>query len=111
MIHDLVQKIIIAVEKYEYEVHSTVCDMGSTNSKLLNDLKINENQNTFLNPYDQSRIIHVFLDVPHLIKLVCNHFLDHGFHKIITKKDIRIEPVKKLSVLDNGNLILTPKIN
>ncbi|KAK3893279.1 hypothetical protein Pcinc_002835 [Petrolisthes cinctipes] len=110
MTHDLIQKIIIAVEESGYEVHATVCDMGSTNSKMLKDIGISENHNTFLNPYDKSRVIHVFLDVPHRIKLVRNHFLDHGFYNINTKKEIRIEPVKKLSVLDNGNLKLAPKL-
>ncbi|KAK4295516.1 hypothetical protein Pmani_031930 [Petrolisthes manimaculis] len=110
MTHDLLQKIIIAVEESGYEVHATVCDMGSTNSKMLKDIGISENHNTFLNPYDNSRVIHAFLDVPHLIKLVRNHFLDHGFYNINTKKEIRCDPVKKLSVLDNGNLKLAPKL-
>ncbi|KAK4327037.1 hypothetical protein Pmani_001815 [Petrolisthes manimaculis] len=110
MTHDLLQKIIIAVEESGYEVHATVCDMGSTNSKMLKDIGISENHNTFLNPYDNSRVIHAFLDVPHLIKLVRNHFLDHGFYNINTKKEIRSDPVKKLSVLGNGNLKLAPKL-
>ena len=54
MTKDILKKIIIAVEGIGYEVHATVCDMGGSNVSLLKTLGINENQNTFPNPFDES---------------------------------------------------------
>lgn len=70
MTEDLLRKFITSVEESGYEVHATVCDMGGTNYSLLNKLGINEVQNSFTNPYDPNRNVHVFADAPHLIKLV-----------------------------------------
>lgn len=67
MTHDLLQKIILAVEESGYEVHATVCDMGSWNSKMINDIGISEDHNSFKNSFDKNRFIRVFFDVPHLI--------------------------------------------
>lgn len=106
---DLLMEIIKAVEQSGFEVHATVCDMGSSNYSLLNKLGISKDVNTFLNPCDNSRKVHVFLDAPHLLKLVRNHFLDSGFQ---TNNDnhINCEPIRELMLVDNGNLKLAPKL-
>ncbi len=106
---DLLMEIIKAVEQSGFEVHATVCDMGSSNYSLLNKLGISEDVNTFLNPCDHSRKVHVFLDAPHLIKLVRNHFLDSGF-QTDNGDHINCEPVRDLMLVDNGNLKLAPKL-
>lgn len=79
-------------------------DMAGSNSSLIKTIGINENQNTFPNLFDESRHIHVFLDVPYLIKLVRNLFLGQGFCNIQNEQVINSHPVQKLILLDNGNL-------
>lgn len=107
----LLKTIINAVEEVGFEVHATVCDLGGSNYSLLSKLGISDKQNTFPNPYDEERKIHVFADVPHLIKLARNHFIDHGFQNIDSEKVISTDPVKNLIMVDNGNLKLAPKLN
>lgn len=34
----------------------------------------------FINPVDESRKVYVLADVPHLMKLIRNHFVDDGFY-------------------------------
>lgn len=66
--------------------------MGGSNYSLLNKIGISEDQNTFSNPIDQNRKIHVFADVPCLLKR--DDFLDHGFHTVDKEKIIKINPQK-----------------
>lgn len=47
-----------------------------------------------MHPKDQSLKIFVYIDVPHLLKLVKNHFLDNGF--IINGKCINKECIEEI---------------
>ncbi|KAK3893295.1 hypothetical protein Pcinc_002851 [Petrolisthes cinctipes] len=107
---NLLKAIITAVEQSGYEVHATVCDMGGSNYSLINQLKINEDNNSFDNPVDPTRNIHVFADVPHLLKLIRNHFLDHGFHSADSNETILCDSVRELIAVDKGNMKLAHKL-
>ena len=56
-----------------------VSDMGGSNRGLWRELGVNAQQPYFNHPLDERRIIFVMADPPHLIKLVRNHMLSHGF--------------------------------
>jgi hypothetical protein len=77
-----------SLHRCNYTVVAIVSDMGSTNIKLCNELGIDINTNTFKHTSDENKLILVFADVSHLLKLLGNHFLDEGFtlfDKILTK--------------------------
>lgn len=75
ILFDLIQK----VETAGFIIVSMVSDLGSTNMRLWKALDINLNNTSFTNPADSTRQIYVFADAPHLLKLVRNNLLDHGF--------------------------------
>lgn len=65
-----------------FTVVSVTTDLGPTNSSLWSSLNIGikDNQNCFFaHPKDPSLKVFVFADAPHLLKLIRNHLLDHGF--------------------------------
>lgn len=60
-------------------VVAVVSDMGPGNMSLWSKLKIAYNKHVyFSHPSDSNLNIYVLADVPHLIKLLRNHLLDHG---------------------------------
>lgn len=61
-----------------YNIVAMTSDMGSTNLNLLKTLNISYENPTFIHPSTGQRI-HTFADVPHLLKLIRNNYLDHGF--------------------------------
>ena len=61
-----------------FKVAAIVSDMGPTNIGLWKTLKISPSSSGFNNPVTNKKI-YVFADVPHLIKLARNHFIDKGF--------------------------------
>jgi len=71
----LLFKIIQQLYDVGYNVIAIVNDMGVTNMGLWRDLNISINNVSFLHPVT-SKNIYVFADVPHLLKLARNHFLD-----------------------------------
>lgn len=76
---DILFDIIQKVEAAGFHLVAMVSDLGSTNVSLWNSLGIHINNTSFTNPAASTRQIHVFADAPHLLKLVRNNFLDHGF--------------------------------
>ena len=71
--------LIMRIEATGFQVVAMVNDLGPTNIKLWNSLGIDYERTSFTNPADAQREVHVFADAPHLIKLIRNNFLDHGF--------------------------------
>lgn len=71
-----------------------MCDLGGSNRALLNEIGISVHKSWFPNPVDPNRNIFVFADVPHLIKLIRNNFVDHGF--TIDGKDLNKSIVEEL---------------
>jgi len=72
---ELLFKIIHQLYDVGYNVISIVNDMGATNMGLWRDLNISISNVSFLHPVT-SKNIYVFADVPHLLKLARNHFID-----------------------------------
>lgn len=63
-----------------------------------NALNINISKTWFVNPANGNNI-YVFADVPHLIKLIRNHFVDQGF--ILNGTEINKHIIEKLIVFTN----------
>ena len=82
----MTSEILIEIIKQLFEVSFTVvafvCDLGPTNKQVFNslDCDINDVDNyCFTHPCDENLLIHTFLDTPHLMKLLRNHFIDSGY--------------------------------
>lgn len=86
-----------------------VCDLGGANRGLHNELNISEAKPYFENHTNKEKIF-VFADVPHLIKLIRNNFVDHGF-VIDNNKEIKKEIVEQaISATSVSDLKITHKI-
>lgn len=69
-------QIIEELHNIGFDVIAIVCDMmGSTNMGLWESLNIFIDNTYFYHPI-LNNPIHVFTDVPHLLKLARNHLLD-----------------------------------
>lgn len=86
MTKEILHKIIKSLYDIGYIVVSVVSDMGPDNINLWNQVGIGVNQkgtkikSSIEHPSDPSLRIHFFADVPHLLKLLRNNFLDSGFN-------------------------------
>lgn len=78
MTTEILFKIIACIHEVGFEVVALVSDMGPTNIGLWKSLNITPSSPSFINPVTLKNI-HVFADVPHLLKLIRNHFIDRGF--------------------------------
>lgn len=80
MTKEILEDIISELFKANFIVVAICSDMGTENIGLWSKLNVGHNKNcSFHHPCDSSLKIFVYADVPHLIKLVRNHLLDHGF--------------------------------
>lgn len=93
MTKSILFEIIQFAENAGFPVVAMVSDLGGGNRSLHNELGINTSQTWFTNPYSSHKI-HVFADVPHLIKLLRNHFVDQGF--TLNGTEINKEIIEKL---------------
>lgn len=109
MTKSLLYSIIEKVEAVGYKVHATVCDMGGANVGLLTSLGITTAHPSFQNPYDVKRLVHVFADPPHLIKLIRNNILDNTIHTPLG--NVNAEPLKELVKYQSGEFKLAPKVS
>lgn len=101
MSKNLLFEIIIKLESIGYPVYAINCDLGGSNRALWSSLKISEENTGFQNPVSH-KPVYIFADAPHLIKLLRNHFLDHGYllnGKIIDSKSV-VELLQKTQHLD-----------
>ncbi|XP_029345847.1 uncharacterized protein LOC115034159 [Acyrthosiphon pisum] len=78
MTKEILYKIIEELSEIGFNVVGIVSDSGSTNVGLWKSLDISIDNTSFEHPKTNARI-HVFADVPHLLKLARNHLLDSGF--------------------------------
>lgn len=109
MSNECIIEIIRKMEHYGFPVHGIVCDLGGSNRSLFNQLDISENKSYFENPFDNSRNIHVFADVPHLIKLIRNNLLTHGIN--VGGNIINSNPLFELVAHDQGDFKIAYKIS
>lgn len=106
---DLIFEIIKKLEAIEYSVAGITTDLGGSNRGLWNDLGISTKKTWFVNPVN-GKNVYVFGDVPHLIKLFRNHFLDSGF--LFNDKIINAAPIAELlNLTSTFDLKIVHKIN
>jgi hypothetical protein len=90
----LLKEVIYKVENIGHNVVACVCDMAGGNRGLFSNLGVTESNPCFANPADERRAVWCFADVPHVLKLLRNHFLDSGFRlpsgTIINKQTIQM---------------------
>nr|CAH7736811.1 unnamed protein product [Callosobruchus chinensis] len=81
MVKDVLLKIISKLFEANFIVVAIVSDMGTGNVALWRELNVGHDKKcNFAHPCDDSLKIFVWADVPHLIKLVRNHLIDHSFY-------------------------------
>ena len=99
--------IISRAEETGVQVWGICFDLG--NSFLLKDLDISPEKPFFQNPFDKTRVVFVFPDVPHMLKLCRNHVLDDG---ITIDQDTKItkQDFENILLKDNGELKICYKI-
>lgn len=78
MTPEILLDIILKVEEAGIQIVAITCDGGATNQGLLKSLGVSTDRTHFLNPFDSSRKVYAFYDVPHLLKLIRNHIIDEG---------------------------------
>lgn len=93
MTKDKLFSIITAVENAGFYVVAIVSDLGGGNRSLHNDLGVTPSKPYFENPSNGCNI-YTLADVPHLIKLIRNNFVDYGF--VINGKEINVQIIDKL---------------
>lgn len=88
----LLEQIVSDLNAVKYEVVACVSDCGGGNLGVWKELNINIDQTFFFHPITKNKI-YVFADIPHILKLIRNWFLDHGFilqdGKKITKAPVK----------------------
>lgn len=85
-----------------------VSDLGGGNRGLHKELGITLENPWFYNCCNKEKVF-VFADTPHLLKLIRNHFLDHGF--IYNGKEVNKCIIEKLLSFSNKDLRITYKIS
>nr|CAI5822719.1 unnamed protein product [Callosobruchus analis] len=75
-----------------FHVFAMVSDLGGSNRGLHSELNVSENKPYFENSTNKEKIF-MFADVPHLLKLIRNNSVDHGF--IIKEKLIKADIVEQ----------------
>lgn len=77
---EILNQIISALFNAGFTVVAIVSDMGPMNMKYFSEMNIAHDKDcSFPHPCNESMRIFLFVDVPHLIKLLRNHFIDQGF--------------------------------
>nr|CAH7720027.1 unnamed protein product [Callosobruchus chinensis] len=81
MVKYVLLKIICKLFEANFIVVAIVSDMGTGNVALWRELNVGHDKKChFAHPCDDSLKIFVWADVPHLIKLMRNHLIDHSFY-------------------------------
>lgn len=103
-------EIISKLHDTGYTVIAITSDMGSRNMKLWSELEIGMHPKKyyFQNPACNDLQIFVFADMPHLLKLIRNHFLDDGFYW--KGKKIENSVIQKFISLNSKDLKIAHKI-
>lgn len=79
MNEDILFDLTVRLEGAGMLIAGMVNDLAPSNINLWNGLDVNVTHSSFTNQAASDREIHVFADAPHLLKLIRNNFLDHGF--------------------------------
>jgi hypothetical protein len=106
---DLLFDIIKEVEGAGYHVVSITSDMGSTNLGLAKKLGITTDDPSFEHPCRPGHKIWWFYDVPHLLKLVRNNLINHGF-RLSSGTVINKAMLQRLFDKLTGEVRMAPKL-
>lgn len=91
MTASLLDEVIMELNKINYDVVACVSDCGGGNMGLWKELNITIEKTYWLHPITKEKIF-VFADIPHMLKLTRNWFLDYGFiledQKLIKKAPV-----------------------
>ncbi|KAF4530613.1 hypothetical protein B566_EDAN018701, partial [Ephemera danica] len=100
MTPELFLEIVKAIHESGYHVVASTSDLGASNRSFLKRLGVNDQKTWIDNPYISGSKIYFFADVPHMLKLMRNHFLDQGFvfNNKLCRKNILY---KMLSILNS----------
>ena len=106
---DILYSIIEKLHDIKYSVVACVSDCGGGNVGLWKELHINIDHTFFSNPVSGQNV-YFFADAPHLLKLIRNWLLDHGFNledgsvinanplkDLITNSDTEVSSCYKIS--------------
>lgn len=106
----LLNSIVSSLYNIGYSVVAVVSDLGPKNRCVWNELNVDHVNSCFSHPQEPEKKVWVFSDVPHLYKLLRNHFLDSGIKlscgTVVTKASI-----EKLLSLDNAEMKMCPKLS
>lgn len=111
MTKEILYDILIQLHNNGYTVFAIICDLGSSNQKLLVTLNIdaNEDKTYFEHPCDKNIKVYVFIDPPHLLKLLRNYFLDSGLH--VNDHFITSMALERLLEINSGDLKIAYKLS
>lgn len=112
MTENIILDIIQELYRNGYIVVALTCDLGPTNQIALKNLKIdfdlNGDKTYFQHPCDATKRVHVFADVPHLIKLLRNHLLDSGLR--VNGRFINKSCLERLLEVNTNDLKIAHKL-
>lgn len=107
---ELITYVLNMLETYNLIPVAVVSDMGPDNQAMWKSLGVTYENPMILSP--AQRNVFVFADMPHMIKLCRNHFIDNGItinlgseHKMVSKK-----PIKRLIDIKSKGLNIAHKI-
>ena len=114
MSKELIERIIIACEKKGLRIRGLTFDLG--NHKFQSETEIMKSvhgsfRHSMTNPADPSRKVYMFPDIPHMIKLMRNHCLDHGLAFLNDTGEyctLKMEDFKEVLLKDGKELKLCP---
>lgn len=105
MSNELLFRILDDVSATGLRVKAMVSDLGGTNRELLNKLGITPENSSFKHGQED---IHVFADMPHMIKLLRNHLLDTGWET--GRATVSKATLQKMIMEDSQEIRLHPKL-
>lgn len=97
--------LIHELYKIGFTVVVAVSDLGPENQTLWRSIGISPQTLYFKHPSDEEKIVCVFADVPHLLKLLRNHFVDNGV--VLKEKILKMNMVEELMLLSKSDLNIT----
>lgn len=104
----LLFEIIVNLEKAGVKVKAVVSDLGGCMT-LWKELSISPEKSFFTHPLNNSSRIWVFADPPHYLKILRNHFIDHGL-VLQDGSVLEAEIIKEVLEKDSGEMKLCHKL-
>jgi len=113
---DLTMEDIFDLESAKNSLRGLTFDLG--NHKFQSETEIMKSvhgsfRHSMTNPADPSRKVYMFPDIPHMIKLMRNHCLDHGLAFLNDTGEyctLKMEDFKEVLLKDGKELKLCPKL-